>query len=157
MFEEFVENAPIWVSLSVAVVSGCLFAVLTRMLLDELFCMHRTAEEAETIKAKYSFWERFFMEHIFKETLHEADFARWMAVYHGLGLALVWGELLLTVPAVFMDSVRMLMAGCALLLLAGFYLPALILHFILTDGEQDGEPRFRFEKYHMTDEYDELM
>ena len=60
------------------------------------------------------------------------EFSVFLAIYYNLGVAVIWAELLLCVPALFMDTLRMVMACGAVAMVLLFYVPALIFHLYLS-------------------------
>ena len=72
------------------------------------------------------------MEHILKDSDFADEFSVFLAIYYNLGVAVIWAELLLCVPALFMDTLRMVMACGAVAMVLLFYVPALIFHLYLS-------------------------
>lgn len=131
MFDAFVQDASVAHILMIALLSGSLFMHLTKQLVEGLFHVGRSDSEVAEIKARYSFWEQLFLEHIIKDSMYEDDFARSMAVFHDIGAALLWAILLLTLPALLLDQLRMAIAWIAIILTLVCFLPMLLLHLIL--------------------------
>ncbi len=132
MFESFIQSAAIGGSLLVSLFSGALFLYFIATLANGLFRVGRTEAELRKLKEKYSFRERLFLEHILKDADFADEFCAFLAVYYNLGVAVIWAELLLCVPALFMDSIRMVMACGAIAMVLLFYVPALIFHLYLS-------------------------
>ena len=137
MFENFIQSASIFGSLFVSLFSGALFLYFISILANGLFRVGRTDAEVAVLKAKYSLRERLFLEHILKDSDFADEFSVFLAIYYNLGVAILWAELLLCLPALFMDTLRMVMACGAVAMVLLFYVPALIFHLYLS--------RFQFE------------
>ena len=138
MFENFIQSATIIGSLLIALFSGVLFLYLVNILANGLFRVGRTETELGALMEKYSFRERLFLEHVLKDSEFADEFCVFLAIYYNLGGAVIWAELLLCVPALFMDSLRMVMACGAVAMVLLFYVPALIFHLYLS--------KFQFEE-----------
>ena len=134
-FESFLQSASIGGSLLIALFSGVLFFHLVRTLAEGLFRVGRTEREIAALKGKYSIREQLFLEHILKDSDFADEFSVFLAIYYNFGIALVWAELLLILPAMFMDSLRMVMAGGAIGMVMLFYIPALVFHLYLSQFE----------------------
>ena len=137
MFENFIQSASIAGSLLITLFSGALFLYLVNTLANGLFRVGRTEAELSELFGKYSLRERLFLEHILKDSDFADEFSVFLAIYYNLGVAVIWAELLLCVPALFMDTLRMVMACGAVAMVLLFYVPALIFHLYLS--------RFQFE------------
>ena len=131
-FESFLQSASIGGSLLITLFSGALFFHLVRTLAEGLFRVGRTECEIAALKGKYSIQEQLFLEHILKDSDFADEFSVFLAIYYNFGIALVWAELLLVIPAMFMDSLRMVMAGGAIGMVMLFYIPLLIFHLYLS-------------------------
>ena len=131
-FESFIQSASIGGSLLVSLFSGVLFLYFISTLANGLFRVGRTEAELEALKGKYSLRERLFLEHILKDSDFADEFSVFLAIYYNLGVAVIWAELLLCVPALFLDSLRMVMACGAVAMVLLFYVPALIFHLYLS-------------------------
>lgn len=131
-FESFIQSASIFGSLMIALFGGVLFLHLVRSLANGLFAVGRTESELAELKEKYSLREKFFLEHVLKDSDFADEFCVFLAIYYNLGVAIIWGELLLCVPALFMDALRMVMACGAIAMVLLFYVPALIFHLYLS-------------------------
>lgn len=132
MFENFIQSASIFGSLLVSLFAGALFLYFISTLANGLFRVGRTDAEVTEIKGKYSLRERLFLEHILKDSDFADEFSVFLAIYYNLGVAIIWAELLLCVPALFMDTLRMVMACGAVAMVLLFYVPALIFHLYLS-------------------------
>ena len=132
MFENFIQSASIFGSLFVSLFSGALFLYFISTLANGLFRVGRTDAEVAVLKAKYSLRERLFLEHILKDSDFADEFSVFLAIYYNLGVAILWAELLLCLPALFMDTLRMVMACGAVAMVLLFYVPALIFHLYLS-------------------------
>ena len=132
LFESFIQSASIVGSLLIALFGGVLFLYLVRTLADGLFAVGRTEAELAELKGKYSLRERLFLEHILKDSDFADEFCVFLAIYYNLGVAIIWGELLLCVPALFMNGLRIVMACGAVAMVLLFYVPALIFHLYLS-------------------------
>ena len=132
MFENFIQSASIFGSLFVSLFSGALFLYFISILANGLFRVGRTDAEVAVLKAKYSLRERLFLEHILKDSDFADEFSVFLAIYYNLGVAILWAELLLCLPALFMDTLRMVMACGAVAMVLLFYVPALIFHLYLS-------------------------
>lgn len=130
MFDAFVQNASVLQCLMIGVTAGGLFLSLARQLVEGLFRVGRSETEVSALKDKYSVPEQFLLEHIFKDSMYEDDFARCMAIFHDLGAALLWAMVLLILPALLLDQLRMVMAWMAILLTLVCLIPMLTLHLI---------------------------
>lgn len=132
MFENFIQSASIFGSLFVSLFAGALFLYFISALANGLFRVGRTDAEVAALKAKYSLRERLFLEHILKDSDFADEFSVFLAIYYNLGVAILWAELLLCLPALFMDTLRMVMACGAVAMVLLFYVPALIFHLYLS-------------------------
>ena len=137
MFENFIQSASIAGSLLITLFSGALFLYLVNTLANGLFRVGRTEAKLSELLGKYSFRERLFLEHVLKDSDFADEFSVFLAIYYNLGVAVIWAELLLCLPALFMDTLRMVMACGAVAMVLLFYVPALIFHLYLS--------RFQFE------------
>ena len=137
MFENFIQSASIAGSLLITLLSGALFLYLVNTLANGLFRVGRTEAELSELLGKYSLRERLFLEHVLKDSDFADEFSVFLAIYYNLGVAVIWAELLLCLPALFMDTLRMVMACGAVAMVLLFYVPALIFHLYLS--------RFQFE------------
>ena len=131
-FESFIGSASIIGSLLISVFSGALFLYLVSTLANGLFRVGRTEAELTELKGKYSLREQLFLEHILKDSDFADEFCVFLAIYYNLGVAVIWAELLMCVPALFLDSLRMVMACGAVAMVMLFYVPALIFHLYLS-------------------------
>ena len=132
MFENFIQSASIAGSLLITLFSGALFLYLVNTLANGLFRVGRTEAELSELLGKYSFRERLFLEHVLKDSDFADEFSVFLAIYYNLGVAVIWAELLLCLPALFMDILRMVMACGAVAMVLLFYVPALIFHVYLS-------------------------
>ena len=132
MFENFIQSATITGSLLITLFSGALFLYLVSILANGLFRVGRTEAELTVLKGKYSLRERLFLEHILKDSDFADEFSVFLAIYYNLGVAILWAELLLCVPALLIDTLRMVMACGAVAMVLLFYVPALIFHLYLS-------------------------
>ena len=131
-FESFIESATIGGSLLISSFSGALFLYFIGILANGLFRVGRTEAELAEITGKYSFRERLFLEHVLKDSDFADEFSVFLAIYYNLGVAVIWAELLLCVPALFLDALRMVMACGAVAMVMLFYVPALSFHLYLS-------------------------
>ena len=136
-FDTFIQTAPIPGSLLISLFSGILFLYFIGTLANGLFRVGRTDSELEALRDKYTFRERLFLEHVLKDSDFADEFCVFLACYYNLGIAIIWAELLLCVPALFMDAIRMVMAVGAIAMVLLFYLPALIFHLYLSKAASD--------------------
>ena len=132
MFENFIQSASIAGSLLITLFSGALFLYLVNTLANGLFRVGRTEAELSALLGKYPLRERLFLEHVLKDSDFADEFSVFLAIYYNLGVAVIWAELLLCLPALFMDTLRMVMACGAVAMVLLFYVPALIFHLYLS-------------------------
>ena len=137
MFENFIQSASIAGSLLITLFSGALFLYLVNTLANGLFRVGRGEEELSVLLGKYSFRERLFLEHVLKDSDFADEFCVFLAIYYNLGVAVIWAELLLCLPALFMDTLRMVMACGAVAMVLLFYVPALIFHLYLSQFQME--------------------
>ncbi|MBR4077418.1 MAG: hypothetical protein IKK17_02310 [Oscillospiraceae bacterium] len=137
MFENFIQSASIAGSLLITLFSGALFLYLVSTLANGLFRVGRTEAELSELLGKYSFRERLFLEHVLKDSDFADEFCVFLAIYYNLGVAIIWAELLLCLPALFMDTLRMVMASGAVAMVLLFYVPALIFHLYLSQFQTE--------------------